>query len=185
MIQVIALTNGDRENFAKSVSSFKKNLKSSQRMEWTVYSNGTDPEFRDWVKQNFPWIHEVKQTRYQLREAWDSIHPDTDYLLQIDDKSQPIDELDVDQAISALDDYPYLAQLMFFKGVEEEPDFVGQVWREHEFGWLIGPSVYRAAVAELGWPVGRVPQERFTRKLMKNSSAWRFAEMLSERKLLE
>lgn len=181
MIQVLVLTDGDRDKFAESVSSFKKNLRTSLRMQWVAFNSKTDDEFPEWARQNFPWLAEIRQGqgRYQLREAWDSMDPNTDYVIQFDDEHELSGEFDVDTAISFIDDHPYLAQLVLTDlnvvGGTEVKDVRARLWTEHALGWSTEPSIYRRAITDLGWPIGRHPHARFSDKLQRNSKSWRYA----------
>lgn len=174
------LTDGDRDKFAESVSSFKKNLRTSLRMQWVVFNSKTDDEFPEWARQNFPWLAEIRQGqgRHQLREAWDSLDPNTDYVIQFNDEDELPGEFDVDTAISFIDDHPYLAQLVMEDyGVTGDLrlDVRNRQWTVHDEGWSMLPSIYRRAITDLGWPIGRSPHERFTTKLQRNSKSWRYA----------
>lgn len=183
MIQVLALTNDDPEAFAESASSFRKNLVSTERLEWVVYGRVPNAEFREWALKNFPWISEIKQTRYQLREAWSSINPNADYVFQFSDAFNLDYEFDLDAAVSVIDDRPYLAQLSLVSTGDPKDAFTdsaGREWEQHDRGWSLTPCLYRTAIAEMGWPIGRSPEARFTTKLQRNSKAWRFASLKSD-----
>lgn len=178
MIQVLALTDGDRDKFAESVSSFRKHLKTTIRLEWIVYSKKHDEEFREWALKNFPWLSDVKSTRFQMREAWDTINQNADYVIETSDGYELIEEFDVDAAVSLIDDHPYLAQLVL-AGQEIDGEIIldasNRKWVEGEVDWSRLPSMYRTAITDMGWPISRVPEERMTTKLVRNSKSWRSA----------
>lgn len=182
MIQVLALTDGDRDKFAESVSSFKKNLRTSLRMQWVVYNAGGDEDFREWAKENFPWLSEiyVGYGKFQQRAAWAEMDANIDYVIQFGDGQTLDSEYDVDTAIGFIDDHPYLAQLVIGdRGVTGDlvRDVRNRHWTVHKDGWSMLPCIYRRAVTDLGWPIGRAPHERFTTKLQRNSNSWKYAYM--------
>lgn len=180
MIQVIVLTDGDHEAFAESISSFRKNLKTTYRLEWVTFCKKDDGEFRDWAMQNFPWLTDVRCTRFQMREAWDTINPNADYVLEFSDQYELVDELDLDAAIGLIDEHPHLAQLSLARerlNGEKLEDSSGRKWTEHDLQWTVSPSIYRTAITDMGWPIGRSPVDRMTTKLNRNSKSWKCASL--------
>lgn len=199
MIQALVFTDGRRDCLVRSLWSFRKHLLTHDDLDWLIVNDSTDPEFTDWLEDEFPWAavsntHERLGFAGTIQRGWSMIHPEADFVFHLEDDFVPTGAVELDAMIEVLEAHPFLAQMVLKRQpwspeekaaggiIEMWPDeytecgdeIDGQ-WSEHRLFWSTNPSVYRVGMTDFGWPDGPDSERKFTNKILGDSPDWRFA----------
>jgi hypothetical protein len=199
VIQVLVFTDGRRECLGRALWTFRKQLLTQDDLDWLVVNDNPDPDFCDWIEDEFPWVA-VSHTRKRLgfagtiQRGWSMIHPEADYVFHLEDDFVPNGAVDLDAMIDVLDANPHLTQVVLKRQpwspeeraaggiVEMWPDEyvecgdeVDGQWSEHRLFWSTNPCVYRTAITEFGWPDAPDSERQFTERVLADAEDWRFA----------
>lgn len=199
MIQALIFTDGRKECLQRSLWSFRKHVLTMDDIDWLIVNDSLDPEFSDWLEDEFPWAATSNTAEKQgfcgtIQRGWSMIDPDADYVLHLEDDFVVSSGVELDAMIDILEENTHLAQLVLKRQpwspeekavggiVEQWPecysehgDDIDGLWTEHRLFWSTNPCVYRTAMTDFGWPDGPRCEEAFTQKIRDDGPAWRFA----------
>lgn len=199
MIQALVFTDGRKDCLVRSLTSFRKHLLTEDDIDWLIVNDSLDPEFSDWLEDQFPWAatantHEKRGFGGTIQRGWSMIDPDADYVFHLEDDFVTHSGVELDAMIEVLDDNLHLAQIVLKRQpwspeekavggiVEQWPDEyvecgdeIDGLWTEHRLFWSTNPCVYRVAMTDFGWPDGENSERKFTDKILTDSPDWRFA----------
>lgn len=191
-VSLIIITDGRQSCIEKTINRFNE-LFTYNFFEKIIINDSADFRYHDFLCSKFPEFNIVSHEKRRglagaVQSAWESVSPETDYILHLEDDFLFDKKINIDHMIFLLKNNPHLVQMALVRNSVNPPEeevggFVFQhladyhqkdEYFEHCRLFTLNPCIYPLSTTKIGWP-DHGGESEFTSKVHSTNSEYRFA----------